>query len=818
MSLIIGADGERPRAPVLPEADIDMPRPETAPAASPSLTDGQVRTMLHHEDPLVRQFAVEQVVHRRMNDLAPDLQNLVADEPMVSVPAVQGLEELRISSAADALVARIADARGELLSVVCSAIATLAPKRLVDALKARGRIDDEAFVGVMSAVAMVRTEAATAFIDRAVNRAHLQSAERQAAVYSAALMSGSAKPVRKVLNRALEDSLQPGEEQPGLVPSRVALAGVAGAPPLLALFEHAQDLWKAADETLRASAEDGLGPERMSVLLDALLKRRIADILEALRPLLDVAPADDPDTQNDLGTMPERRRDLLAQMLALRDRFADLQPEAAAVFAAAAARATAIVMLQRGEAVSSPGVLAVAKASDGRLSPELLVHASEEELAQTLSELSARALRPVVMAFARERFHRSGTLRRLARAMFAAGHGVPLLEAAAESSEAQVHGAVARAALDHFEAAEAATLEILSAHPLEASSASMAMLMSERLRSQRLTLVLGRRFYELRAINPTMLSQASLRSGDPRLLPLLESRAFADEPEETAWVVLARTANLPLEGKLKEATQRVQTDRPPTGPLHVPLKCGTCQETLSYGFAHAFVDVEAKDGLGDPAFVGDMICKACGAEDDLHPTESTIHILTQHMMQLLTELQQGQVTSPPLVTPGQTEVDGQKVGLAEAFRRLTQAVESTPDGIRSRLHRARLGLMLHRRTVQTDLDQLEALDPSSVEARALRAQHLHARGESESAMKALAEVVGRLSEEPEPRLYESPDPQTLRFSLEELMVELADEGVAVPSGIDLGPAEQRRADREGARREAAHAHAHHSGAHGDHVH
>jgi hypothetical protein len=800
MSLIIGAGGNE--APVLPEADVDLPPPTTAPEARFVLTEDAIRGLFDHSDPLVRQYAVEQVVHRRLDALASLLVDRIADDPMVAVPAVRGLAELKSTLGVDAMVERFSAASGDLLIALASGLATLAPDRLLPAIKGRGRIDDAAFPGVMSAVAIVRDDDAHAYLDRALTRAGLLHPERRSALYNSALLSGAPRPTKRVLSMALSDSTGEPPEGGGVAPSRVALALVAGGSGMAARPEAAPQLWAMTDDTLRSECEGALAPDAYARLEQALPRRQLDEILDALAPLLDLPPLDvDPD-DDELGTMPERRRGLLEQLVRMKDQFRGLNADAAALFAAASARAVAVMMAVRQGDADSPGVATIVKASEGRLSPALLLDAPEDELAARFREMGARALRPVAVALGRERFRRAGTLRRLARTLLAAEQGVLLFEAAAESPDGRVHEAVVRAAMDQVPAAEAAALELLSASPLDEKAGSFAILVAEELRTERLALVLGRRFYSIRPLDRTMAAQAVLRIGDPRLLPLLASRAYEHEPEETAWVVLAHVFDQPTEGKLGAATERVRDDVQPTGALQVPMRCSRCGEVLSYAFEQAYVDVEAKDEFGDPAFVGDQVCKACGAEDSLLPTADTAQILTAHMMQLLEAMQTGHLSERPLVAPAQTEVGGRSMGMAKAMRELAEQIDASPDAIRPRLHRARLGLLLRRSTVEEDLARVESVDPSSVEVRALRAHQLNGRGERDAAMEALASVVQDLSRPDEPRLYDAPDAATLRSGLEDLMLELSEDGSAVPQGIDLGAAEQRRTERERAAAQA----------------
>lgn len=800
MSLIIGADGTTARPQGLAEAEVSLPPPGTAPEATHVLSPEVLRNLLAHEDELVRQFAVEQVVQRELSELADGLAERLQDAAYVAVPAARGLEELRAHAQVDAILAAFKEARGEFLAACASTLGVLAPTKLLPAIQDRGRIDDEAFAGVLSALAIAGEADGIAYLDRALTRANVQSPERRGALYSAALMSGDPRLVQRTLGQAIAESEREAPPEGGAYPGRAALASVAGAPVGFARVEAGKELWRISDETLRREARALLGDKAAEAVEAALPRRDVSALLSALEPATKLElPMPSEDRRESLGTMPKRRQDFLRSLIGQRMAVSRLSEEASALFAAAATRAVAVLGFAVLSEDESPGVQAMAKASDGQLSVDLL-SGPEEPLVEQLKALGERALRPVVAALSREVFRKVSTIRRLSVALLQAGHGKLLLEAAAETDERQVHGAVVQACVEALAAGEAVVVDVLEARDQESGTVRFALLVATELRTERVALTLGRRFYELRAIDPVMTAQAILRTGDGRLVPLLASRSFADEPEETAVAVLALATETEIEGRIQQALNRVQEDAPPTAPLRVPLNCTNCGETLAYSFHHAYVDVEAKEGAGDPAFVGPMVCKACGARDALVPTQETGQILTMHMMQFLNEMQAGQVQQPPLVTPGQTEVLGKKIGIAAALRKANDDVAASPEGIRPRLQRVRLGLLLARDTVEEDLSAVEALDANSVEAKAMRAQLQQVRGDQLGAMETLTEVVRRLLETDEPRLYDAPDADSLRQSLEAFMLELIDEGVAAPQGIDLTAAEARR--REAERRQA----------------
>jgi len=796
MSLIIGADGSTSQPKGLEEADVSLPPPGTAPEATHVLSPDDLRKLLGHEDELVRQFAVEQVVQRELGELADALAERLGDVDYVATPAVRGLEELKAKAHVPAIEAVFKEAKGEFLAACASALGTLAPEKLLPAIQGRGRLDDEAFAGVLSALAITGQEDAIAYLDRALTRANVQSPERRGALYSAALISGHGRLAQRTLGQAIAESDRDAPPEGGAYPARAALASVAGAPAGFARVEAGKELWRISDETLRREAGALLPAEAAGAVEAALPRRDVSALLVALEPATTLElPAPSEDRRESLGTMPKRRQDLLRALIAQRGAIARLSEEAAALFAAAATRAVAVIGFAVLGENDSPGIQAMVKASDGQLDVDLL-NGPTEALVERLRNMGERAVRPVVVSMSREVFRKVSTLRKLSIALLKAGHGRLVLDAAAETDENQVHGAVVQACVEAPAAAETVVVDVLQSRDADKGTVRFALLVATELRTERIALTLGRRFYELRAIDPVMTAQAVLRTGDGRLVPLLASRSFADEPEETALAVLALASGAEVEGPVAKALERVRSDAPSPGPLRVPLRCAHCEETLAYGFQHAYVDVEAKEGAGDPAFVGPMVCKACGERDRLEPTEETGQILTMHMMQFLNEMQAGQVQQTPLVTPGQTQVHGKKIGIAAALRQANEDVAASPQGVRPRLQRARLGLLLNRDSVEEDLQAVEEIDPSSVESKAMRAQLQQVRGDRTGAMATLAEVVRRLLEEDEPRIYDAEDAQGLRQSLEAFMLELADDGVPVPKDIDLSDAETRRREAE----------------------
>lgn len=795
MSLIIGPDGAPIRAQKeLEEPDVQLPPPDAAPEDRYALSDDRVAELLEHEHVLVRQYAIEQVAHRDWSDPSA-LVARIADEPEIAAQAARALEALKYEPAAEAIERRFTDASGELAGTLASALGTLAPDRLFAAVKGRGRLDDEAFAGSVTALAITGDEDGRSFIDRSLTRANVVSPERRSASYSAALLSGDGRLVGRVLSQAVAESEREAPPEGASYPARAALAALAGGPPDYARTEAHEELWRATRETLEMEAPAFLSDEDWSVLQDALRERDAGRVLELLQPIAELDPKPlEGDDADDLGTMPARRKGLLAELIRQRAAIARVGPEAAALFVAVAARAAAISTFGHEGDANSPGVKAVVDALEGAVTAEDLVDGPVEPLAKLLRGKTERDIRTLLVGLVRSRFRRAGTIRRIARALLEAGHGPALYAAAAESPDPRVHGAVVRAALARRADAEAAVVAVLSQRPVEPDPARFALLIAEQLRTERCALAIGRAFFGLRAVDRTMLAQAVLRCGDLRLLPLVESRAYADEPEEATWVVLGLVSGEPVEGRFGDAVDRVMGEGEPTPPLQVPLQCAACGETLVYSFEHAYVDPQSKEQHGDPAFSGSVKCKACGAEHRLEPTEETTRILTAHMMQFISDMQSGR-PQRPVVTPARTTVNGKEMGMAEAFRTLTREVETSPDAVRPHLHRARIGLLLRRPTTVEDIGRVLELDPTSVEAKALEAQLMVRNDQTQAAMDRCAELVRQLSGNDEPRLYDVGTAAELREGLEDLMLELSEEGATAPSDINLIDAEFRREKR-----------------------
>ena len=796
---IIGAkNDEEAGEKVLPQIDADLPHPNGAPANKLVLEDERILELLGHDNAIVRTFAIEQVASRDDDRLLSAVAERVNDEdPMVAMEAIGLLERREEKSAVETMKARFADAKGDLAAALASALGQLAPETLLEAVKARGRMDGEAYAATATALAIIGSPEVVEFLDKALNRAGALSPERRGALYGSALLSGDRALAGRVLGYAIDDSKK-DEPENASFPTRAALCVLTGVPIPYSRREAGLELLDMARETLEHDVVPLLDDEGRAALEDAMKLKQPGAILAALAPVLEIE-ASSAEEDGELGTMPRRRKGLLAALVERAEPIGKLDVQAAGLFVATATKAASIVVAGGGDESKSQGLVALEKALEGSHDAATLAGMSEAELTALFESKPPREMRRLLSVIARETFLRGRTVDRLLGAAILAGHGEGLLDAAAESDDPAVHAAVIRSIGDKREQGEAAVLEVLQRTPLEERVTPLALACAEELRTERLGLVVGRRFLDLRAIARSSAARALLRVGDPRLLPVLESRAFEDEPEEVAWAVLSLVSGREVDEKLEAALARTMRgrDRRPDAPeVRLPLRCERCTEELWYGFERVFLDVEARDELGDPAFVGEVVCKACGAEDRLKPTAEGSQILTQHMMQFLQAAQSGQMDAPPLVTPAQTNINGKKAGLSEAMRVLEQDIAASPSAIRPRLHRARLRLLLKRKGVEEDLEAVLEADAQAVEAMAMRATQKMRDGDHDGAVEWASRALAKVRKEGDDvRLYDTDDRGALAENLEEYLVELEAIGTKMPEDLDLSAARHRREEK-----------------------
>lgn len=794
---IIGARAADRPDKALSEPDIDLPPPGTAPGANRLFEGERLKALLTSEDVLVRSFAVEQIAARGDRALAEALIPVVHDaHPLVAVEAISAVETHRLSAAVDDLRRRFIEAQGPVASACASALGQLDVEALFAAVKTRGRLDDEAYAATATALAIRTSPEVRTFLDRALDRSGVLSPERRGTLFGAVLLTGEVALIRRVLGTAVSDSSQT-ESPDETFPSRAAFAMVAGLPLDAARQEVGLEVYDHTRELLEAEILEELDEADAQALSTALKTKDVSGILTALEPVLRVEVDAPPSEAADrLGSAPRRRRGLLEALVQQSANIGQLEVKAASLFVASAAHAATVVLAGELGESTSEAMVAVARALEGKTSAQALAGMDLDALTAVFAEETPRRMRAVITASIRQSFRRNETLQQVARAFFRAGHGVALIEATAEVPDDFVRSSVTRAAAQEIALAEAAVVELLGASPVQEAQVPLLLLIADEVRTERVALALGRRYFELRKVDPSAAARSILRTGDARLLPLLESRAFFDEPEEVAWVILSNVHEAEETQKLAAARERVsreKTSRPNHRPeVPLTLTCDACGESLHYAFERVYLDIEAKDKAGDPAFVGPVACKACGTPDRLRPTPTAERILTMHMLEFIRAVQGGHLDARPLVSPAQTYLDGRKVGMAQALRTLNDRIAASPDSIRPRLHRARLRLILKREGLRDDLEAVRRVDPKSVEATAIEATSLVNRSQYDAAMEKAVDVLRQLQRDEGVRLYDIEDPENFRMSVEDLILDLRTLGATVPDEIDLGPARERR--------------------------
>ena len=795
MTIIIGA-GPEPAAPnPLPTPEVDLPHPASVPAARRLLDDDQIIALLDHDHALVRDFAVEQASQSPNAAVLDALATRLTDEDEgIAVQAVSILDREKHEAATDALLDAFATSTGGRTVALAGALSSMAPDRLLEAVQAKGRLDDRAYASVASALAITGTEPVRAFLDKAMNRSGALKPGRRGALYTAVLLSGDPALTTRVLTKAIDDSKQE-EPEDSSFPSRAALGTVAGLPIGVTRSDAGEEVFKRTRAMIENDVRPALSGDDAAALDEALRKDAPGDILKALSPVVTL-----PIAEGDHASVAKRRQGLLDALVARADAIGQLDTKAGALFLAVAARAASVAVIDSLDEATSNGMQALAKALESEATD--LSALSEDGWTERFEGRSPRDIRRLVTIIVREDFHRPDTVEQMSRALLRSNHGRALLDAVGEIKEdTGIHQLVVQAMAERREEAEAVVVEVLTETPLPEDVVALALLLGTQVRTERVAVALGRRFFDLRGMARSLTAELAIRVADPRLLPLLESRAFVDEPERLAWVILSLACGNESEA-LTEAVQAMEADvqEPEDGQdndraegLEVLLRCEVCDETLRYRFERAYVDAEAKDEMGDPAFVGEMRCKACGAVDRLKPTKATASILTQHMLEFLQAAQQGiPPERPPLVSPARTQVGGKSMGLAAALRALDEEVKDRPESIRTRLHRARTRMILKRSGVEEDLDAVRSVETDAVEADALQAAMAMRDRNFDKAAELAIRAIKRLKQEPEPRLYDAEDVDELRDNLEGYLLELSDLGAPVPDDVDLSRARKTR--------------------------
>lgn len=780
----------------LPKVEVSFPQPGALPANAAVFTDEQVKALLHHENGVVRGFAVEQAAQREGEEWSRALMEKVADaDEVVASDAIHALEVRKYQGAAEVIGERFANGSTRLVVSAARALGELAPEKLLELVRARGRLEDEAYGATATAVACIGSSEVVEYLDKALNRSGALSPERRGALFGAALLSGSTALANRVIVMALADSKK--EEPEGAsFPSRGALSAIAGMPLSMSTKAAGLELYDFARRVIESEILPLYEGERKDALEDALKKKNTGALLSSLAHVLELPEPNFAAGDRTVQSMPKRRRGLLTAMLERKAEIGALEAAPAAVFVAAAAQSSAAIVAGGANDAHSPAIIALVKALESTLDAPTLAAMNLEELTKFFKEKSERQMRRVHNILTHERTRQLGTLKRFANAIADAGHAQGLFEAAADVEDEGVHTAILDAVARNREAAEAIVVDALTRSPLEPKIAILALEAVEKVRTQRVGTAIGRRFLELRELARPLLIRAVLRLGDPKLLPLVESRAFPDEPEELAYALLSLANNAPKSERLDKAVARTLTpgSQAPEAEANImlPLKCKKCKETLSYGFDRVLLDVESKDPYGDPAYVGDTACKACGTVDQLEATEQAGQIITSMMLDFLQAARRGPIRGTPVVAPAQTAHHGKKMGFAAALRALDKEIADSPQSIRPRLHRARMRLILRRKGVEEDAQAVLEADPRSPEGRALFASIAARDGDPAKSMEHAVIALRSLREDPPARVYDADDASALADSIEDLIVELERQGAAVPADIDFSAARVRR--------------------------
>lgn len=767
--------------------DADAPPPGTLPENTPCLAEDLVRFCLSHPEPLVRSFGVDQAQAVLGDDALPLIAPLVADDHgLVASVAMDVLARGGHEAAIPALKKRFLGNRDATGRAAAEALGKLAPDTLLGALQEAGRLDDRTYAQAISSLSLNPSDETEAFFAKALDRSGAMSPERRSALFGAVLLSGRPALCRRVIARAIEESEKKEEKAGTAYPARMALAAGVVLDVVLARHEHGPGLFDELRPLLSAAVLPILGAPEQKALDEALRKHAAGPILAALAPVLDLPPAAADDLDRDLKT-GERRRGLLSALLEVAPQMDRLPADAQGIFAAAAGRAAAVVASYTEAAATASDVETVAKALE--LPTETLRGASDEQLCELFRAPDDRNFRRVAVAITRAELS-DRDLKRFTAAIAAAGRAGDLFGAVAESDSPGVIQVVVDALGQHPAAMEPVLVQALENREEDDRSVALALEALDSVRTQRVAAALARNFARLRPIHGPAMPQAMMRLGSAWFLPLLKSRAFADEPEERAWAVLSLAHQDDSDPALREeAIARVH--RPLSSASEsLTLGCANCQEVLHYEVERVYFDPSDETIFSEMLFVGAPACKACG-DEGLRPTERTAQALAQDLTRFAMAARTQGVAEEPFVWPAQVPVHGKTMGYKAALKGLSEDIDATPDAIRPRLMRARINLRLKRDAARADIDHILSVETDAPEALLLSAaEHLAHERLTEAAEDA-ARAHQRLSADEAPRLYEEADAASLQPVLEDLLLAIRERGTAVPDGIDLSGAESR---------------------------
>ena len=778
----------------LPRVELALGSPRDAPPAQPVRDRAGWAALAQHPVPMIRGLLLEHVARSREPAPWAEVLLTIATEGQgpLAERALETLGELAYAPAAELAEARFKASEGQVAAAAAVVLGRVDAARLLEATRARPRLDDVAYVQTMSALARSEHEPALDWLGKSLNRAGALSPDRRAALYSAVLLSGRTDLCARVIGLAVSDSR--AETAPDQVPpARVALSSIAGLPPMMASPEAAEGVLSGLLEAAQRTDRAPYGVDA-AALARALEARDVAGVLELLAPMVSLESAQDETA--DRASVLRRRRGLLAALIAQKASIAQLPADAAAVFLAAAYSAAELISMSARPVAMSPVLAPLSKILGAEVAELLAMDGAALEARFTAE--GERKMRQVAGALANDPLWSAPVLDTWVGALVRAGGGAVVFEAAATTKQEAYTGAAIRALTASVEAGEESAVEALERRPLEDRATRLALALAGRLGTERLVRAIARRYYDLRELARAALADACVHTGDPRLTPLLESRAFADEPEELGWAMLSLLGGAPLEGTLAAVVARYEANGGPAQlgeeeeGIRLPLRCKACGEVGSYSMVRVYMDPKSKENSGDPAFAGDVQCRACGADDQLEATPSAVSLMMDSMMRLLSEQRAGvPPSSMPRVLPRSTKFLGREVGLAEALRLATKDAEASPGSIRAHLRRGRLRLALWRRGARQDAEAALGIDARSPEALLLMGGTFAQTGDFAGGLPHLVAAYERMLATDEPRLYEA-DAEALLDEIEDAILELEDLDVTIPDSVDLTRARARR--------------------------
>ncbi|MEE2901752.1 MAG: HEAT repeat domain-containing protein [Myxococcota bacterium] len=790
MAITIIGESKAAGADVLSFPEHNLPAPETAPVLQEIWSTDEISKLLRHEHPMIRTFALRKIADTKKDDLFPALIERIEDpDPAVARTAIEIVGELNLKDAIENLTKIFSSSTGELAADAAVALGRIEPQILADLVRKRGRLDDYAYAITTMQLARVETEDARAYLKKAMDRAGALSTGRRVALYTAGLMSGDTALIKRVLANAMADSrTEPKEGEPDSA-ARLAVGAAAGLPASMSRISAGEALLKS----IAPESDDRIQDDAQKVFVASLRNNEPVKAIQGLAPLTvhGVSEMARPELQS----AGRRCRALLDILIEQAPKMTGFSPEALAVFAAAALDSAAVVHSSQNNPAEAPALIALGKVFE--IEPNVFIESSSEELRDLFSTQTSRDVRQTCKILAVNPIEEDLALDKIVTALVTAENGTAVIDAAAEAQTEHLGRALLRVARSQREHAETIALEALQRRPLEEHVATLALIIAAELGTKRLSLAIGRRFLELRKIDRMRFANAIIKLGDLDLIEMVKARAYADEPEEAAWVLLSLLGNHSIENELAEATARVKKREELRDDyrLALPLQCENCGELLTYRMFSVFIDPQATDRHGDPAFVGDTRCKACGVEDKLKATDIAARIMTESMMSALANFEQGKVSeAPPRVVPRRTRYNGKDMSVADAARQADKDVIESPESIRAHLRRARIRLLLRRYNTIEDAGRAKEIDPRSAEAMYVMAGALAQKGDLDEAVRELVEARDILLAEENPRLYEETKEVLLREA-DNSLLQLENLGAKIPEELDLSKARKEEEER-----------------------